>query len=146
MLSHTLVPAIDPVEPASLSSGVISRLKEQLGFGGIVLTDDLVMAALSRSGGPGVAAVLALSAGADMLMVSGGPAVEAVRKAVGAALADGRLRRDRLEDAATRIVAQKLRFGLDARTDADRESRLAGLGQLVSRNREALAEALAHQQ
>jgi len=144
MLSHALVPALDPAAPASLSAPVIAGLKQRLGFRGIVLTDDLVMAALSRSGGPGVAAVAALSSGADMLMVSGGPAVELVRKAVRAALADGRLARDRLEDAAVRIVAQKLRFGLDTQTEADRESRLAALEQTVGRNRAALSEALAH--
>lgn len=144
MLSHALVQAVDQTSPASLSAPVIAELKLGLGFSGIVLTDDLVMAALSKSGGPGAAAVTALSAGADMLMVSGGPAVESVRKAVSAALADGRLPRERLTDAATRIVAQKLRFGLASVTEADRESRLAALEQTVSHNRAALAEALAH--
>jgi len=143
MLSHALVPALDQAAPASLSAPIIAGLKQRLGFRGIVLTDDLVMAALSRSGGPGVAAVTAVSAGADMLMVSGGPAVESVRKAVRAALADGRLSRDRLEDAAVRIVAQKLRFRLDVETEADRASRLAALEQTVGRNRAALSAALA---
>lgn len=143
MLSHAVVPALDPSAPASLSAPVVAALRERLGFRGIVLTDDLVMAALSRAGGPGVAAVAALSAGADMLMVSGGPAVDSVRTAVRAALADGRLPRARLEDAAVRIVAQKLRFGLDAETAADRQSRLAALGQTVERNRSALMSATA---
>lgn len=142
MLSHTLVQAIDRAAPASLSARVIAELTGRLGFAGIVLTDDLVMAALSRSGGAGAAAVTALTAGADMLMVSGGPAVESVRKAVRAALADGRLPRERLVDAATRIVAQKLRFGLATRTDDDWQSRLRSLDQTVAYNRAALEAAL----
>ncbi len=145
MLSHALVPALDASAPASLSARVITELRERLGFRGIILTDDLVMAALSRAGGPGVAAVAALSAGADMLMVSGGPAVDSVRTAVRAALADGRLQRTRLTDAAVRIVAQKLRFGLEAETAADRQSRLAALEQTVERNRSELTAALAHE-
>jgi len=144
MMSHALLQAVDQKTPASLSAPVIAELKIGLGFSGIVLTDDLVMAALGKAGGPGAAAVAALSAGADMLMVSGGPAVELVRRAVRAALADGRLPRERLKDAATRIVAQKVRFGLASATEADRESRLAALEQTVSHNRAALAKALAH--
>jgi|GEM_PF-2880424 len=51
MLSHALVPAIDPGLPVSLSPLAIALLKDELGFRGIVLTDDLQMAALSGRGG-----------------------------------------------------------------------------------------------
>jgi beta-N-acetylhexosaminidase len=72
MLSHALVPALDPGRPASLSPSVIAYLKGELGFRGIVITDDLHMAALSGSGGPEGAALEALKAGVDLLMVSSG--------------------------------------------------------------------------
>ena len=142
MLSHAIVPAIDPESPSSLSARTIGLLKGGLGFRGIVMTDDLVMAALAGRGGPGEVAVKAISAGADMLMVSGGKAVAEVRAALLAALADGSLGRDRLTDAAARIVAQKLRSGLDSETDGDREERLGRLESIVVRNGVALAEAL----
>ena len=143
MLSHAIVPAIDPDLPSSLSARAIGMLKGKLGFRGIVMTDDLVMAALAGRGGPGAMAVMALSAGADMLMVSGGKAVPEVRDALLAALAGGSLSRDRLKDAAARIVAQKLRFGLDTETDGDRDAALAALETTVARNGAALAGAFA---
>jgi len=77
------------------------------------------------------------------VMVSGGRTARDARADVLAALADGRLSRSRLEDAAARVIAQKLRFGLDAETDADRASRLEGLAKTVAGNRAALAGAMA---
>jgi len=145
MLSHVLVPAIDPDLPVSVSPLAIAVLKEQLGFRGIVMTDDLQMAALTGIGGPEAAAVAALSAGADLLMVSGGRTALAVRTALLGALADGRVTRARLQDAAARVLAQKLRYGLDDETPADRDLRLAGFEDTVARNRIALAGALNEQ-
>jgi beta-N-acetylhexosaminidase len=145
MLSHVLVPALDPDVPVSVSPLAIAVLKEQLAFRGIVMTDDLQMAALSGIGGPEAAAVVALSAGADLLMVSGGRTALAVRTALLAALADGRITRARLEDAAARVLAQKLRYGLDAETPADRDLRLTDFEATVERNRLALSGALTEQ-
>jgi beta-N-acetylhexosaminidase len=145
MLSHVLVPAIDPDLPVSVSAVAIAVLKERLGFRGIVMTDDLQMAALAGIGGPEAAAVAALSAGADLLMVSGGRTALAVRTALLEALADGRISRARLEDAAARIIAQKLRFGLDTETADDRDRRLADFGAAVARNRIALSGAMTEQ-
>ncbi|OHD15708.1 MAG: hypothetical protein A2Y38_22795 [Spirochaetes bacterium GWB1_59_5] len=145
MLSHVLVPALDPALPVSVSALAILALKETLGFRGIVMTDDLQMAALSGLGGPDAAAVAALSAGADLLMVSGGRTALVVRAALLAALAEGRISRARLEDAAARVLAQKLRYGLDAETVDDRDLRLAGLEKAVERNRLALSGALNEQ-
>lgn len=145
MLSHVLVPAIDPDLPVSVSAVAIAVLKEQLGFRGIVMTDDLQMAALAGIGGPEAASIAALSAGADLLMVSGGRTALAVRTALLKALADGRISRARLLDAATRIIAQKLRYGLDTETQADRDRRLADFEAAVARNRLALSGAMKEQ-
>lgn len=145
MLSHVLVPAIDPDVPVSISARAIAVLKDHLGFRGIVMTDDLQMAALTGIGGPEVAAVAALSAGADLLMVSGGRTALAVRTALLGALADGRIPRARIEDAAARVMAQKLRYGLDAETQADRDVRLGGFEATVARNRAALSSAMTEQ-
>ena len=64
MTSHIVVPAIDPELPATLSPKVLSVLREQLGFDGVVVTDALDMAGASGDRGIPEAAVLALVAGA----------------------------------------------------------------------------------
>ncbi len=114
MLSHARIPALDAEWPVSLSAKAIALLKRDLGFGGITLSDDLVMAALGGSGGPAQAGLFALEAGADMLMVSGAKEARSIRDGLLAALAEGSIAEARLRDAAYRIFLQKLRFGLDA--------------------------------
>jgi beta-N-acetylhexosaminidase len=118
MLSHARFPALDPDVPASLSPIVIGRLKNTLGFQGIVLTDDLSMKALSGEGGVGEAAVRAVLAGADMVMTSGGQGARLAYNALLSAAKDGRIPKDRLVDAAARILTQKLRFGLKPRVNS----------------------------
>lgn len=142
MLSHAIVPAIDPDRPVSVSPKAVAILKGELGFSGIVLTDDLQMAALDGYGDPGLSAVAALAAGADMVMLTGGRTALGARDAILAALADGRLTRARLRDAAVRVIAQKLRFGLDAETDGERAARLRSLERTVQANTAALKAAM----
>jgi beta-N-acetylhexosaminidase len=157
MLSHALVPALDPKRPVTVSPAAVAELKVGLGFGGIVLSDDLVMAAIARPEAvrqeavrPGTAgsthvggvAVAAMLAGVDMLMVSGGGTIREAWDALREALADGSLGRARLEDAAFRIVYQKLRFGLVDETEAEREYRLGTLPSLVAENTRSLADVL----
>ncbi len=68
--AHVVYPALDPDFPATLSQRIITDiLREQLGFRGVVITDDLEMGAIMRHGGVERAAVQALQAGADMLLV-----------------------------------------------------------------------------
>jgi beta-N-acetylhexosaminidase len=113
MISHVLVPARDGERNASLSPLVMGDwLRGELGFRGVILADDFSMAAAAASGlGPGDSAVAALNAGADMVMAW--PVdLAAIHRAVRTALAEGRLRRERLEDAAARIIREKIRFGL----------------------------------
>lgn len=116
MMSHAVAPNLDPEAlPATLSPDLIRRrLKRGLGFSGIVLTDDLYMAALGESGAgnPADAAIDALSAGADMVMLSAAGQALAVRDALADAVASGRLAESRLSDAAARIVAWKIALGL----------------------------------
>lgn len=110
MLSHAVFPALDPDAPASLSPAVIGRLKGELGFRGVVLTDDLAMKALTKEGG--AAAVSAVRAGADMVMASGGRVAREAYRALLEAVRNGGLPEERIRDAAARILAQKIRFGL----------------------------------
>ena len=107
MVSHVLVPAWDADLNASLSEVVMrQKLRGELGFNGIILADDFSMGAVSGGYGTAEASVAALAAGADMVMAWPRNLVS-VHNAILSALADGRLPRARLVDAASRIVREK---------------------------------------
>jgi beta-N-acetylhexosaminidase len=70
MTAHVIYPAWDGARPATLSPAILTGiLKGRLGFAGAVISDDLEMAAVADRHGPGEAAVLAVAAGADVLLV-----------------------------------------------------------------------------
>jgi beta-N-acetylhexosaminidase len=87
MTAHILLPHIDPQRPASVSRTIIEGvLRHKMGFGGVILADDLGMGAIARRFGPGEAAVETLLAGTDIAMLchdwsSVAPAIGGVRKA-----------------------------------------------------------------
>jgi beta-N-acetylhexosaminidase len=113
MLSHVLCPVLDPEKVATLSSAFAqAALKCELAFQGVVLTDDLYMKALAEDSPPDRTAVQALSAGADLLMLTWNGQAEMVRDAIVRAVKEGRLDRNRLYDAARRVVELKLRFAM----------------------------------
>jgi beta-N-acetylhexosaminidase len=113
MVSHVVVSAWDRENNGSLSKKVVTgRLRGELGFEGIILADDFSMAAVASRGlGPGEAAVAALNAGADMI-IAWPPTILEVHAALLMALEEGRLSRERLQGAAARIIAEKLRYAL----------------------------------
>jgi beta-glucosidase len=95
MTAHLLLPELDPQRPATLSPRVLTQLlRHDLGFAGLVVTDALVMEAIAARHGPGEAAVLALEAGADLVLMPADPwqAMEAIL----AAVREGRLSAERL--------------------------------------------------
>jgi len=70
MTAHILLPQVDAERPASLSPILLdSVLRQRMGFGGVILADDLGMGAIARRYGPGEAAVSALAAGTDIAML-----------------------------------------------------------------------------
>lgn len=70
MTSHVIFPALDPDRPATFSSIIqTSLLRKELGFEGLLLTDDLEMGAIVRHGRVGSAAVKAVEAGADLALI-----------------------------------------------------------------------------
>jgi len=70
MSSHTVYPALDPELPATLSPAILTGLlREELGYDGLVLTDDLEMGAIENEKTVAEAAVLAFNAGADLLLI-----------------------------------------------------------------------------
>jgi beta-N-acetylhexosaminidase len=112
MTAHVVYPALDAERPATLSPAILTGLlREQWGFDGVVVTDDLEMHAIVDHHGIGDAAVQALLAGADILLICKDrgravTAMEAVRKAV----EDGTIPTDRLEASVRRIVHLKQTF------------------------------------
>lgn len=116
MTGHLALPRIDRSgAPASLSRPIVTGLlREQLGWQGLVLTDDLgAMDAITDRYGPGEAAVRAVEAGVDLLIiVKDGDNQEQARDALVEALRDGRLDRAQVEAAVRRVLAVKARYGL----------------------------------
>ena len=101
MTAHLLIPALDPSQPATLSRSVLTDLlRTELGFSGLVVTDALVMEAISRSLGPSEAAVQAFAAGADLILMPA-DADQAI-DGICAALAQGRIPESRLSESLQR--------------------------------------------
>ena len=110
MAAHTLAPAID-TRIASLSPVVMQNwLRGELGFDGIIVSDDFIMAAAGDQH-PSDAAVQAIAAGADMILIWPGH-LRQTHNTILAALENGRLSKDRLINAVNRIIYEKLRLGL----------------------------------
>jgi beta-N-acetylhexosaminidase len=122
MTAHIAVPALSPPEiPATLSPAILmDLLQTELGFKGIIVTDALEMAGIVKSFSTGDAAVRALEAGADVLLMPTDP--EAVVKAVTAAVQSGRLTRRRIQESVVKILAAKERVGLEHKRFVDLES------------------------
>lgn len=114
MVGHILLRQIDPENPASLSEQVVTGLlRQELGFDGVVCTDDLTMAAISDSYGMGEAAVLAVEAGCDLLLVCHeADNLTAARDALLEAVNSGRISMDRLDESVYRLLALKAEWGL----------------------------------
>lgn len=113
MTAHISVPSLNGGvrEPSTLSPEVLTNLlREQMGFDGIVFTDAMDMSAIARQHRSGEAAVRALEAGADVILmpasVSG--AIEGIVDALG----DGRITEERLDHSVLRVLETKERMGL----------------------------------
>ena len=125
MTAHLMLPALDPDRPATLSKPVLTGLlRQELGFGGLVVTDALVMEAIAGRWGSGEAAVLALEAGADLVLM---PAdADDALDAIVAAVRSGRLSEGRLEESLARRCRALESLPPDP-PDADPTAPLGGL-------------------
>src|SRR5262249_37790848 len=73
MTAHVLVPSLDEQRPATLSKRIVTDLlRRELGFGGVIVSDDLEMKAIARDYAPAEAAVLAIEAGCDGVLICSG--------------------------------------------------------------------------
>jgi beta-N-acetylhexosaminidase len=108
MVGHIVYPAIDPNRPASLSPEAIGILRGELSFDGVVVTDDLAMAGATGGGTVAQAAVAAVKAGADLLIISSPPQQQAhAYDAVVGAVESGKIPRERLEASVERVLRVK---------------------------------------
>ena len=113
VLSLAFYVAYDPVTPAALSEPVATGLlRDQLGFEGVAITDDLGAGAVRSGNSVPKAAVAALAAGADLLRIDAAEDQIGVQAAILAALDDGELSEERLEQAAGRVLELKRSRGL----------------------------------
>ena len=109
LVSHTIVEALDPQLPATLSPAVHDYLRNELGFLGVIVTDDLVMQAITDTYGAGEAAVLAVLAGNDLLCST---EYQIQYQAVLEAVQNGRISEEQLNEAVLRILRWKADLGL----------------------------------
>lgn len=146
---HMVFPALGtaPEQPVTLSSAAIEGfLRGRLGFQGLVFSDSLDMGAIANVYGSSEAAVLALLAGNDVLLIGKGDFPSAFA-AVVAAVKSGRVPRARLERSASRVLRAKKRLGLfgkdwlppvlppeDARADRELARRAAESALTLVRN------------
>jgi len=111
MSAHLLIPAWDAEFPATLSRKIlIGKLREELGFEGLIVTDALVMGAIASKYGANEAAVLAAEAGADVLLMPLDP--EGAILAVCEAVTQGRISISQIKESVKRIWKAKAKVGL----------------------------------
>lgn len=113
MTAHVLVPSLDDQRPATLSSRIVQGLlRDELGYQGVILSDDLEMKAIAKSWSVPDAAVAAVAAGCDGLLIcSGNLDLQAeTLEALIYAVESGRLPFKRVEDALARARRTKFRF------------------------------------
>src|SRR5215204_3973719 len=109
MVGHLVYPATDTPNPASLRRDAISLLGRDLGFDGVVVTDDLAMAGAKGGGTPAEAAV---EAGADLLVISSPEQQADAYDSVVAAVESGQIPRSRIEKSVGRLLTVKERYRL----------------------------------
>ena len=112
MVSHLTYPSLDAENPASLSSAVQTDiLRGQLGWNGIIVTDDLEMGAVSKQYGFRELGVRAVQAGADIVLICHEyEHAEAVADGLNEAVENGTISEERLNESVKRIVMAKLYY------------------------------------
>lgn len=109
LVSHNIVTAMDGENPASLSKEVHRILREELGFTGVVMSDDLSMQGLREKAGEKSAAPAAFSAGNDLLLSTD---ISGDFEALYAAVQNGTITQERLDESVLRILAWKYSMGI----------------------------------
>lgn len=114
MVAHILFPKLDPNKPASLSDVIIGKqLRGDMGFKGVVITDDLTMGAITKHFNLGNAAVDTVKAGSDILLIAHEYDNEQiVLKALQQSVKNGEITESRIDESVHRILALKHKYNL----------------------------------
>jgi beta-N-acetylhexosaminidase len=112
MTAHVLVPSLDEEMPATLSTRIVGILREELGYQGVILSDDLEMKAIAGTYSVPDAAVRAIAAGCDSVLICSGDhdAQAGALEALVHAVEEERIPRARIDDALRRQQRAKERF------------------------------------
>src|SRR5271154_3978615 len=135
MTGHLSVPALepDPNTPATLSQNILTGvLRNELHFEGLVVTDAMDMGGITTRFAPGEAAVRAVLAGADALLMP--PVPDAAFEALQQAVKSGRISRERLDASVRRILLAKARLGLNKNRLVDLDAINEHFGTVASQN------------
>ena len=109
LFSHTIVSCMDADLPASLSPAVHRVLRDKLGFDGVMITDDLAMAAIRKCIGDETSAVMAIKAGNDLILSSD---FDIQIPSVLTAVENGAISEERINESVLKILIWKLRLGI----------------------------------
>lgn len=146
MTAHVEFPAIEPKQgrPATVSYQVLTKLlREDLGFDGLIMTDCMEMMAIQGTFGTAEAAVLAVEAGADLVLVSHSEdlqqqAFNALLKAV----RTGRISEQRIDESLARVMRAKERFNLIGNSNEEFDVGRVGCGEHMRVMQEAIRSSL----
>ncbi|WP_171687084.1 beta-N-acetylhexosaminidase [Paenibacillus planticolens] len=114
MVAHILLPKVDGQNPASMSKKIMTDLlRKEMGFQGVIMTDDMTMGAIEKNYDLGASAVKSVLAGADVIMVGHDynkvvTVIEALRKAV----QDKRIPQETIDQSVARIQKLKQKYKL----------------------------------
>ena len=145
MTSHIIYDALDTVNPATLSPKILNDLlRKKLGFKGVIITDSFNMNAIQKNYVPAEAAITALLAGADMIMLAEerygedvGNYIESQNRMldkVEQAVLDGRIPMSRINEAYNRIVSLKQKYKLSERIPVDPKMAKEIIGSKANKN------------
>ncbi|RKS74699.1 beta-N-acetylhexosaminidase [Actinomadura pelletieri DSM 43383] len=139
MTAHVVVQAVDPELPATLSPKVLTGLlRQEMGFDGLIVTDAMDMDAIAKNWGTREATVMAINAGADVVMATGDYATHAEAvDALADALRDGSLSEERVNASVRRVLALKCKYRVADHRYVDPKT-----AEKVSGNRHFLRRAL----
>jgi beta-N-acetylhexosaminidase len=140
MMSNVDYLVLDPASiPASLSAPTIALLRDDLGYDAVITTDALGMGAVSNRWGPGDAAVMAISSGADMVLFTSPAGAAAAHSALLEAVLSGRIPMGRIDEAIARILELKARTAMRPSGEIAQigSPDHQGMGDLIARARTA---------
>ncbi|WP_246027627.1 beta-N-acetylhexosaminidase [Lysinibacillus antri] len=115
MIAHILLPEIDPQYPASMSAEIITNiLRSEMGYDGVVITDDMTMKAVTNNYSLSYAAVQSIKAGSDIVLIAHHyDDVSSTINALKQAVQKGEITENRIDESVKRILLLKETYKLD---------------------------------